>query len=244
MKPPVIAAINNKGGAGKSKTTEHLGFCLAGMGHCVTLFDGDGQANLSTNLGIDTKIDQDGRLSDMLEGRHPRPLRLDDWPKSLFLVASDERLDETASEMAIHPLRISRLSTALAEWDPDDIVIIDTPPNIGALVYAAMLAADYVVIPATPMPESVAGAKRTLEKLDEVRRETGRAPKVLGIVATQVEAHTIAHQEGLEALEGLGVPLLGCVPHRVGRDAHTQLRAAYWPIAQRVLGAIGRGGGA
>ncbi|HRJ42161.1 MAG TPA: ParA family protein [Caldilineaceae bacterium] len=238
---PTIAIINNKGGAGKTATANHLGCCLAQAGHPVTLIDADGQANLTKNLGIDIDTDETPRLPDLLAGtsRQPCLYAQADWPPLLRLIGSDNRLDESATEMTIHPLRISRLKTLISDFfAPGEIVIIDTPPNIGPLVYASLMAADYAIIPSVPAQESIAGVRRMFTLLTDIAMETGRSPRPLGIIATHVQETTIAHQTALDALDAFRAPLLGSVPHRVGQDAPAQLRAAYRPIAQRVLAAI------
>lgn len=199
-KPITIALINNKGGAGKSKSTEHLAWCMAEAGHQVTAIDSDGQANLTSNLGVQPDAQPlPHTLSDVLSGAcsaYDATLYRDPWPYGLGLIPSSNRLDDTADEMALHPLRISRLATVLDGVDWLDVALVDTPPNVGPLVLSALLAADYVIFPATPMPESIAGIGRTLRQIADVRQETGKAPALLGIIATQVEAHTVAHQGG------------------------------------------------
>ena len=66
-KSRVIAVANQKGGVGKTATTEHLGIGLAKSGKKVLLIDLDPQANLTACLGWQNVDALDHTVSDILE---------------------------------------------------------------------------------------------------------------------------------------------------------------------------------
>ncbi|NJM17177.1 MAG: AAA family ATPase [Bacteroidales bacterium] len=62
----IFSIINNKGGTGKTTTTLNLGAALAEKRKKVLFVDFDGQANLTTSLGMN---DQGHHVGDVLLGK-------------------------------------------------------------------------------------------------------------------------------------------------------------------------------
>lgn len=240
MKTIVIA--NNKGGVGKSETAKHLGRILAARRHETVLIDLDPQANLTDRLlGSERGARPLPALPDALTDPGVnlvdvrRPLA-----DNLWLLPADERLDDVDSAMVIDMFGIMRIDNMLRSAPAlADLVLIDCPPNLGALTTAALIAADWVLIPTQPEPASIAGIERIERKLNEIYSATRRAPSIAGTVATFVQRETNLHKAGLGALmRGHMPPMLGCVPQRKGEGAETELAAAYEPVADQLIAAI------
>ena len=64
-KATIIAVVNQKGGTGKTTTTENLGVGLALEGKKVLLVDTDPQASLTVSLGNPCPDDLSPTLSDL-----------------------------------------------------------------------------------------------------------------------------------------------------------------------------------
>lgn len=234
----IIAQANNKGGVAKTKTTIHLARNFWRMGKIVTVIDSDGQANATDELLGTTYADRPRlNLATVLTGE----IRLDsvlhgapNTDEGLRIVPSDGVLDDVADDLVTKPLGVLRLKNAIDMASHlGDIVLIDCPPNVGLLTFSALIAADYVIIPTTPEPESLKGVDRVMSKIHEVDNALGRAPVALGTIATMVR-DTVRHREGLKHLSCLGLPVLGSVPFRGGRNNQEQLDEIYAPIAAEV----------
>lgn len=234
-----ICIANNKGGVGKTTTAYWLGRCLAERGHSVTLIDLDPQANLTAATGNSCEagvVEVLRGVASVLEVL-AYVFHLPTAPGNLAIVPSRADLVDLADDLTVKQLGVLRLRSALERYaadldGSDEIVLIDCPPNVGALTYSALIAADYVLIPTQPAPWSLEGVGRIREKVDEVGEALGRKPAVLGAVATLVDGRVGDHKWQLEQMAtSREVPLLGTVPRREGIDSHKMLHAAYTEIA-------------
>ncbi len=240
----VIAVANNKGGTAKTTSTRHLGHTLAADGWRTALIDLDGQANLTESYAAETAVAAcTPGIVDLIRNARPLADVLLPVAENLFLCPSSPSLNDAADEMATKPLQLFRLQTALAQAKGIDVVLIDCPPNVGSLTYAALIASTHLIIPTEPAGWSIDGLTRITDKLTELQREIGHAPKLLGTIATKVRADLVAHQTAMSILHGLGVPVLAEIPRREGVDAESQLSAAYRPVADVVGGLLKREGG-
>ena len=254
-----IAIANNKGGVGKTMATLMVGMALASRGYRVALMDLDGQANLTDALVGSTR----GQRPEPNVGHvlaQPQALLgvvqnvttlLDvvvgvvALGASAWLLPSDENLDDVADDLVTRPLGVLRLRSALEGTDDLeqlglDFLLIDCPPNLSALTYSALIAADYVLIPTKPEEWAIKGVDRVLDKLQEIQAQLGRAPACLGVVATMVQER-VEHQKNLTALRWMShrVTLLGQTPLRNGQDADEKLLAAYNEVTGVVLHELG-----
>ncbi len=172
-----IAFFNNKGGVGKTSLVYHLAWMFRELGHTVLAMDLDPQSNLTsafleeeelellwpqgehdqTILGTIDPLIQ--RLGDI------RPLKAKQVAERLYLVPGDlglslfeDRLSEAWSTClddnpanAGDGFRVMtafyRVVKAAGEAEKADVTLIDVGPNVGAMNRAALVAADYVVIP-------------------------------------------------------------------------------------------------
>jgi len=196
--PRVIAVANQKGGVGKSTTTQNLGFALAERGHRVLLVDLDPQAALTVMCGVHPDVNGGPTLADCLSGKatpdtvlqRPRPQV---WllPGTLGLAAYEVR---SASNKERH----AGLRNALGRLQGGfDVVLIDSPPNLGLLTVNSLTAATDVLIPLQLDFLALRGMQALFQTIDRVREVHNPSLRVAGIVGTMHRGRALHSDEVL-----------------------------------------------
>lgn len=186
----VLGVFNRKGGTAKSTTAINLAGIAAGLGYDVLLVDLDDQGTVSQWLGESRQ--QSMALLEVLDPDVRRPLddaaadtkvpNLQLLPGSTELMAVADRLSKDVT--ALPQLALRR---ALAAARRRDLVIVDTPGDLGFVTVLAAAAVGEVLITIPPEVPNVR-ALPDLEKLLTLVRQRELNPDltVAGVLATRV----------------------------------------------------------
>lgn len=164
--------MNFKGGSSKSTTTIHLAHYLALKGYRVLVVDLDPQGSLTSMCGISPEIEFDGlTIYDAIRYDDPVPLSQviqETYFPGLWLAPSRLLLSEFETESAVqsNPEQpfFTRISNALEDVEDEfDIVLMDSPPQLGFLTISGMAAATSLVVPLTPSMLDVSSTAQFLE---------------------------------------------------------------------------------
>jgi chromosome partitioning protein len=197
----VIAIANQKGGVGKTTTATSLAAELAISGYRTLIIDADPQGNATkTFLRAD---EVKSSLSDVLlsnPSQQPATIR----EKRLTTVL--EGLDIIPATIALAnfdrepSLSIKKLRSALKDVESDyDFTVIDTPPNFGLLLSAALIASDFVLIPVQAAPFALSGLGDLLTVIED-SRELNEKLDILGAVCTRYDGRTKISKESFRKL--------------------------------------------
>jgi chromosome partitioning protein len=216
-----IAVANQKGGVGKTAGAVNLAAAFAQTGARVLLIDLDGQRTASRWLGA---------ASTDLKGFWVEGQPLIDYVEStgldgLYVVPASENYRsleiELRSRVQIGTFEVLRDGLAAlralpppesagAEEGPTgfDLVIIDTPPNLGPFTLNALVAAEHVLVPLYPAGESLHGLTELVSALGDVRR-LNPGVDVIGTYIAYNRAATTLTTDVASAVEQLfpGKPL-------------------------------------
>ena len=200
MSPPIIAFFNNKGGVGKTSLVYHLAWMYRDLGLNVLAADFDPQANLTSAFLDNDRLEEIWLASDqpntvfrcfqpLIRGvsdiANPIAESIED---GLWLLNGDLQLSSFEDDLSTEwpgcldrkerSFRVIsafwRLLQKAADQQQSDVVLLDLEPNLGAINRAALIAADYVVVPLSPDLFSLQGLKNlgpTLQRWREEWRE-------------------------------------------------------------------------
>ena len=139
----ICAIANQKGGVGKTTTTQNLGVMLArNHGKRVLLLDLDAQGNLTDSFGLNPK-EQKLTSFNVLNGDTLLSAALVEIEAGLKLLPANIDLAVADMAFAAKMGRENLLRKALQGVQYDfDIVLLDCPPSLGLLTVNALSAAD------------------------------------------------------------------------------------------------------
>lgn len=180
-----IAFFNNKGGVGKTSLVYHLAAMYADLGYSVVAADFDPQANLSSMFldedslealwsDPDHAVTVQGALRPLLAGTGDvSQVNVVDVGPRVGLVVGDLKLALSESELSRQWPEASdgherafrvlsafwRIVEDAVQQREAAVALIDVGPNLGAINRAALIAAEYVVIPLAPDLFSIQGLR-------------------------------------------------------------------------------------
>ena len=180
-----LALFNNKGGVGKTSLVYHLAWMYADLGLNVIAADLDPQANLTSMFLEDERLEAlwseegqrqtvFGALQPLLEGTGDvRAPHVEEPAPGLGLVVGDLALSAAEDELSSQwpdcldrKPRAFRVLSALwrvlrlaAKETAADVVLVDVGPNLGAFNRAALVTADFVLVPLAPDLYSLQGLR-------------------------------------------------------------------------------------
>ncbi|CRK50443.1 CobQ/CobB/MinD/ParA nucleotide binding domain protein [Rhodococcus sp. RD6.2] len=216
----VVATINLKGGVGKTTTTAALAEMLSGeFGQRVLLIDLDPQTNLTIMMIGEQRWGEldaaGGTLATLFEvalGDRPGPVdvstliqrqvsalpsvtSVDLLPSSLRLIGLQDRI----TDIADGPTEVlaRALKPVLVDYD---YVLIDCPPNLGAMTLNGLRLADAYLIPTIPDVMSTYGIGPVQERVRQFADEWGTSIVELGVVVTKYRKASAVHRNTVDDL--------------------------------------------
>jgi len=215
----VLSVVNHKGGVGKTTTVINLAHALVKLGkkqgtdYRVLVVDSDPQANATSVLfpeGLD--LSRAPTLANVYDERNPLSItqvitqtsisRLDLVPSSISLFDVEPVLN--SSGLGTQALRIAMLDAELLKHTPYgpnyDIVLIDTPPNLGVFMLNSLIISDYYMIPIDCGSYFALEGMQTLETRIQYLKKLCKDLRLVGYLPARLDNRT---KVGHIALRGL-----------------------------------------
>jgi chromosome partitioning protein len=180
-----LTLSNNKGGSGKTTTTVSLASAFAERGLHVLVVDLDPQGSATEWLG--GRESPIGLVEFSAGGIRVSELVVTSTAPGVDLIPTSPSL--------VPPGEKSRNETGLAivrafarlpdDWD---LILVDTPPTLGYLSLAPLVASDRIVIPVEAHALGLPGVAGVIASIERARRHVNPHVELLGIVACRVNA--------------------------------------------------------
>ncbi len=208
----LISLINQKGGVGKTTSTNAIGVCLKHMGYRVLCVDFDPQGYLSFSLNADTR--EHSTIYDVI--KHSVKARYAIQKTAIMdVIPADAILGNVEREFT-GPGSEHMLKEALKTLQPlYDYILVDSPPELGLLSSNAVIASDVVLIPCLSDGYSLHGVIQVHETICRIKRAFNPRLVIAGMFLVRHyprEALSRTTRETAELLsEHLDIPLLNTV---------------------------------
>ena len=192
-KGKIVSTINAKGGVGKTMTTQNLGHSLANQGRKVLILDIDQQCNTTSTLcGPD--VVQGLTLYDIMNADSqidparcilPTPYdNMDILPNHPMSGLLEPTLREDLSVGYLLMRKILR-NFIITNYD---YALIDCPPDMGVLVYNAMIMSDAVIVPLECRSRySIDGLNKALELIEGIQGSVNPDLRILRLLINKVD---------------------------------------------------------
>jgi chromosome partitioning protein len=200
-KPMVLTSSNRKGGCSKTSSIFHLGPVFSARGLKVLWVDCDPQGSLTQSVFTPQEFE---RLPDARAVTALFDDRFNPTPDQLIHPTAFANLSLMPASSGLTDVNHARpsgqgwLESSLAQFclevrDRFDLVLIDTPPNLQLLTWAALVASDFVFTPVIPEDYAAQGIVHVRRFVEEVQAARNPRLRWLGLLLTMVQKRLGVH---------------------------------------------------
>ena len=205
----VISLINEKGGVGKTTSTNVLAACLKHKNFNVLCVDFDPQGHLSFSFGADTR--EKPTIYDVIKHKTKARYAIQRTEITDIIPAND-MLKSIESEFT-NAGNEKLLQTCLNQIAPlYDYILIDSPPELGLISMNALVASDVVFIPCLPDGYSLMGTIKVHETISRIKQAFNPHLTIGGIILVRYYARERLSRSASDVLEdltkSLSIPIL------------------------------------
>lgn len=191
----VITICNQKGGVGKSTTTQSLAAFLAAYGKKVLIVDFDAQANTTSGVGANPRRVEQGVYHALIGRVLAEEIVKKTALRGVDLLPATAALAGAAVELVDTRNREYKLRDALEPLRRKyDFILIDSGPSLGLLTINALCAAQKVIIPVQCEYYALEGLADLLRTVQLVNTNLKTRIGVMGALLTMYDRKSRLHR--------------------------------------------------
>jgi chromosome partitioning protein len=190
----MITLTNNKGGSAKTTTTVSLAAAFAERGLRALVIDLDPQGSATAWLG--GREASVGLVEYSAGGVRVSQIAVSTTAPGVDLIPTSPSL-VPSGEKGLNDTGMALVRAFARLPDYWDVILVDTPPAVGYLSLAPLVACDHVVIPVEAHALALPGAATVIDSVERARRQVNKRVDLLGIVACRV--NTTVHARDVVA---------------------------------------------
>ena len=211
----VITFINIKGGVGKTTSIVNISASLASLGKKVLILDADPNSSATKYLAMDQEVAESGKsMMALLEKELPdiKSMILKTEYKNLDIVGCTDDFERFRREADL--LTFSDfIDPVLSEYD---YIMIDTHGTIDNIMFNALNASDFYMLPLFAEADSFDGFVYMVKQANRVKKKMNRKLENLGVLICNYRPKSATHkafrQTIVDACEQIGFNYCGEVP--------------------------------
>lgn len=198
----VICIATQKGGVGKTSVTCNLGAALTLEGKSVLLIDLDAQCSLTMSLGFNPNDFETSSVT-ALDTPDKSPMCIYETDiEGLSIIPASPMLSTLEMNLYNKKENNTRLKKALEKAkEIFDYVLIDCSPSLSLTTINALIASDYVVIPAETKISSSYSLSTFISTVNTIKEVMNKNIEILGVVATMYYCQAKEDKSVLEDLQ-------------------------------------------
>lgn len=195
----IISVINNKGGVGKTTSTQNIASGLAESGYSVGMIDFDPQASLTSSVKI-REIKNDLRSALLARKALEKKDFSETGRKNLYILPNKQDTNSKIFSQFEVFEQTSILKNILKN-DLFDFLLVDTPPNLDLQTYNAIVASTHLLIPVELEVFSISGLQNIFERIQQITDGGFSKAEILGIFITQLDRRQSLNNLAMQKLK-------------------------------------------